>query len=237
MVDKIVEFFGPGLDSLSVADRATIGNMSPEYGATAGFFPVDEKTLSTCGSPGRSRRARGPGGALLPRSRALPRPRRGGAGVHRRSSSSILQRVETSLAGPKRPQDRIPLSKAKSSWREAVQARFAVRRERRRAWRSTSAGERETLRARRGGDCRHHELHQHLQPVRDDRRRAAGPEGGAARPACPGVREDQLRSRAPRWSRSTWTAPGSARTWRRWDSTWWATAARPASATRGRSTR
>src|SRR5271157_197922 len=54
VVDKIVEFFGPGLDSLSVADRATIGNMSPEYGATAGFFPVDQKTIEYLQFTGRS---------------------------------------------------------------------------------------------------------------------------------------------------------------------------------------
>ena len=55
VVDKIVEFFGPGLGSLSVADRATISNMSPEYGATAGFFPVDGRRWSTCVSPGGAR--------------------------------------------------------------------------------------------------------------------------------------------------------------------------------------
>ncbi len=73
VVDKIVEFFGPGLDSLSVADRATISNMSPEYGATAGFFPVDEKTLEYLRFTGRSARACRPGGALLQGAGPVPR--------------------------------------------------------------------------------------------------------------------------------------------------------------------
>ena len=117
VVDKIVEFFGPGLDSLSVADRATISNMSPEYGATAGFFPVDEKTLEYLRFTGRSadlvdlveRYCREQG---IFRGRDTAQP----------DYSAVLEldlaSVETSLAGPKRPQDRIPLSRAKASWRE-----------------------------------------------------------------------------------------------------------------------
>ncbi len=119
VVDKIVEFFGPGLDSLSVADRATIGNMSPEYGATAGFFPVDEKTLEYLRFTGRSadlvdlveRYCRAQGLFL---SADAPQP----------EYSAVLEldlaSVETSLAGPKRPQDRVALSRAKGSWRLAA---------------------------------------------------------------------------------------------------------------------
>ncbi len=119
VVDKIVEFFGPGLASLSVADRATISNMAPEYGATAGFFPVDEKTLEYLRFTGRSaelvdlveRYSREQG---LFRSADAPQPQ----------YSAVLEldlgEVETSLAGPKRPQDRIPLSRAKDSWRQAA---------------------------------------------------------------------------------------------------------------------
>jgi aconitate hydratase len=121
VVDKIVEFFGPGLGSLSVADRATISNMSPEYGATAGFFPVDEKTLEYLKFTGRSpalvdlveRYSREQG---LFRTEDAPQP----------DYSAILEldlaSVESSLAGPKRPQDRIPLSRAKGSWRLAAAA-------------------------------------------------------------------------------------------------------------------
>jgi aconitate hydratase len=119
VVDKIVEFFGTGLASLSVADRATISNMSPEYGATAGFFPVDEKTLEYLRFTGRSpelvdlveRYCRQQG---LFRTTESPQP----------EYSALLEldlaSVETSLAGPKRPQDRIPLSRAKGSWRQAA---------------------------------------------------------------------------------------------------------------------
>jgi aconitate hydratase len=118
VVDKIVEFFGPGLGQLSVADRATIGNMSPEYGATAGFFPVDRQTLEYLAFTGRpaeqvdlvERYCREQG---LFRESQAPQP----------EYSSLLGldlgSVEPSLAGPRRPQDRIPLAKAKGSWRAA----------------------------------------------------------------------------------------------------------------------
>jgi aconitate hydratase len=118
VVDKIVEFFGPGLRNLSVADRATIGNMSPEYGATAGFFPVDRQTLEYLAFTGRpagrvelvERYCREQG---LFREGEAPPPR----------YASVLEldlaTVEPSLAGPRRPQDRIPLAKAKGSWRAA----------------------------------------------------------------------------------------------------------------------
>ena len=118
VVDKIVEFFGPGLGKLSVADRATIGNMSPEYGATAGFFPVDSQTLEYLTFTGRpeeqvelvERYCKEQG---LFRESEAPQP----------EYSSFLEldlgSVEPSLAGPRRPQDRIPLPKAKGSWRAA----------------------------------------------------------------------------------------------------------------------
>ena len=118
VVGKFVEFFGPGLDSLSVADRATIGNMSPEYGATVGFFPVDAQTLRYLEFTGRS-------------SEHLDLVERytKEQGLFRRDDalepeySTVLEldldRVEPSLAGPKRPQDRIPLSKAREAWSAA----------------------------------------------------------------------------------------------------------------------
>jgi aconitate hydratase len=119
VVDKIVEFFGPGLDSLSVADRATIGNMSPEYGATAGFFPVDEKTIEYLQFTGRS-----PELVDLVERYCKEQGMFRGPGAEQPEYSALLEldlsTVETSMAGPKRPQDRIPLSKAKSSWREAA---------------------------------------------------------------------------------------------------------------------
>ncbi len=117
VVDKIVEFFGAGLGALSVADRATIGNMSPEYGATAGFFPVDGKTLEYLRFTGRPPELVD----LVERYCKEQGIFRGTGGEEPRYSAVLefdLGSVETSLAGPKRPQDRVALSRAKSSWRE-----------------------------------------------------------------------------------------------------------------------
>ncbi|MBN1834361.1 MAG: aconitate hydratase AcnA [Spirochaetales bacterium] len=115
VVGKFVEFFGPGLSSLSVADRATIGNMSPEYGATVGFFPVDAQTLSYLQFTGRSaeqldlveRYTKEQG---LFRRDDAPEP------AYAAVLELDLGQVEPSLAGPRRPQDRIPLSGARQAW-------------------------------------------------------------------------------------------------------------------------
>ncbi len=108
VVDKFVEFYGPGLSALGLADRATIANMAPEYGATVGFFPVDAETLRYLQRTGRSketvelveRYTREQG---LFRTDATPDPE---------FTSTIeldLASIEPSLAGPKRPQDMVPL--------------------------------------------------------------------------------------------------------------------------------
>jgi aconitate hydratase len=118
VVDKIVEYFGPGLASLSVADRATISNMSPEYGATAGYFPVDGKTLEYLAFTGRSP-------DLLDlverycKEQGLFREEGAAQPEYNAVLDLDLSRVEPSLAGPKRPQDRVLLSAAKSSWKAA----------------------------------------------------------------------------------------------------------------------
>jgi aconitate hydratase len=119
VVDKIVEFYGPGLASLSVADRATISNMAPEYGATAGYFPVDAKTLEYLRFTGR------PAELLdlverYTKEQGLFRTPGAADPQYGRSVELDLSTVETSMAGPKRPQDRITLAKAKGSWREVV---------------------------------------------------------------------------------------------------------------------
>jgi len=121
VVGKIVEYFGPGLSSLSVADRATIGNMSPEYGATAGFFPVDSETLKYLAFTGRKaeqldlveRYTKEQG---LFRTDQTPQPQ------YTHVLELDLTTVEPSLAGPKRPQDRIPLSDARKAWLEVAKA-------------------------------------------------------------------------------------------------------------------
>ena len=119
VVEKIVEFLGPGLPSLSVADRATIANMAPEYGATAGFFPVDDKTLGYLRDTGRDadlvdlveRYCREQG---LFRDESAVQPE------YAELLELDLGTVEPSVAGPRRPQDRIPLSRTRGSWREAA---------------------------------------------------------------------------------------------------------------------
>ena len=119
VVGKFVEYFGDGLAGLSVADRATLGNMSPEYGATCGFFPVDELTLDYLRLTGRSAGARRARRGLLQGEPALARARR----VHpstRRWSSSTSATSSRRSPGPRRPQDRVPLGRAKESFREAL---------------------------------------------------------------------------------------------------------------------
>ncbi len=119
VVGKFVEFYGLGLSTLSLADRATIANMAPEYGATMGFFPVDDETLNYLRLSGRSdahvalveayTKAQG-----LFRTDATPDP------VFTDSLELDLGTVEPSLAGPRRPQDRVPLSKAAVMYRESL---------------------------------------------------------------------------------------------------------------------
>src|SRR5689334_22155355 len=109
VVGRFVEFYGPGLDALSLADRATIANMSPEYGATCGFFPIDERTIEYLELTGRKPErialvevyARVQG---LWRDATAPEP------VFTDTLELDMGSVEPSLAGPKRPQDRIPLT-------------------------------------------------------------------------------------------------------------------------------
>jgi aconitate hydratase len=121
VVEKFVEFFGPGLAEMTLADRATIANMAPEYGATCGFFPIDDETLAYLRRTGRSpaevalveRYAKEQG---LFRSAATPEP------VFSDTLSLDLATVEPSLAGPKRPQDRVPLAAMKSAFRTALTA-------------------------------------------------------------------------------------------------------------------
>jgi aconitate hydratase len=124
VVGKFVEFYGTGLSSLPLADRATIGNMAPEYGATMGFFPTDEETLKYLRLSGRPdhhvalveayTKEQG-----LFRTDATPDP------LFSDSLELDLATVEPSLAGPKRPQDRVPLSKSKTMYREALQSDLA----------------------------------------------------------------------------------------------------------------
>jgi len=130
VVGKFVEFYGTGLSSLSLPDRATIANMAPEYGATMGFFPVDAETLSYLRFTGRTEarvrlveeytKAQG-----IFRTDATPDP------MYTDKLELDLATVEATLAGPKRPQDRVPLRQSKASFEKslegAAQKHVAVR--------------------------------------------------------------------------------------------------------------
>jgi len=119
VVGKFVEFFGPGLSSLALADRATIGNMSPEYGATCAIFPVDQVTLQYLRFTGRSEERVALVEAYMKEqglfhSASSPDP------IFNDTLSLDLSTVEPSIAGPRRPQDRIRLSDARRAFREAL---------------------------------------------------------------------------------------------------------------------
>jgi aconitate hydratase len=123
VVGKFVEFYGPGVGALSLEDRATIGNMAPEYGATCGFFPIDEETLRYLTDTARDKdhvalvaayaKAQG-----LYHTKSVPDP------VFTDTLSLDLATVEPSLAGPKRPQDRVPLSNVKAGFTESMDREF-----------------------------------------------------------------------------------------------------------------
>ncbi len=119
VVGKFVEFYGPGLSQLSLPDRATVANMAPEYGATMGFFPVDQETLNYLSLTGRGedtielveRYAKEQG---LFRTDETPDP------VYSDTLELDMSTVEPSLAGPRRPQDRVPLRDMKLAARDAI---------------------------------------------------------------------------------------------------------------------
>ena len=123
VVGRFVEFYGPGLDSMPVANRATIANMAPEYGATCGFFPVDRQTLAYLELTGRPPE-------LIEAVEQYTRLQ----GMWRDDSREIVYSsaleldmgcIEPSLAGPRRPQDRIALSEMKEQWRRDLDSTFA----------------------------------------------------------------------------------------------------------------
>ncbi|MCH7989927.1 MAG: aconitate hydratase AcnA, partial [Planctomycetes bacterium] len=123
VVGKFVEFYGPGLDRMSLPDRATLANMAPEYGATMGFFPVDDETLRYLQRTGRTadevdlveRYYKEQG---MFRTADSPEPR------FSSTSGLDMSSVKPSLAGPKRPQDRILLSDMKQQWQKDLSDTF-----------------------------------------------------------------------------------------------------------------
>ena len=274
VVGKFVEYYGHGLDGLPLADRATIGNMSPEYGATCGFFPVDAETIRYLRLTGRPDERIALVEAYCKENGLWHEPDE--PPTYSQVVELDLSTVEPSLAGPRRPQDRVPLREAKQAFLDAlptfgvdygnahdeamaetfpasdppsdtapgstpaeegaivsVAPRLVL------AERPARAGDarRRDVRARPrlGRDRGDHVLHEHVQPGRHGRRRAAGEEGRRARPRAQAVGEVEPRARLEgrhavlREGRAHAVPRGSSASTRS------ATAARPASGTRGRS--
>lgn len=126
VVSKFVEFFGPGVSNMRLADRATIGNMAPEYGATMGFFPIDAETLQYLRRTGRTDAEvelveRYTKEQQLFRHDDSPPPQ------FHKILSLDLSTVVPSMAGPKRPQDLVPLAEMKDSFRKSLTAPIAER--------------------------------------------------------------------------------------------------------------
>ena len=277
VVGKFVEFYGPGVSVLPLANRATIGNMSPEFGSTIAVFPIDEETIKYLKLTGRSEEQ-----LALVEAYAKEQGLWHDPDAEPRFSEKLeldLATVVPSLAGPKRPQDRVSLSDAKESFRIALadyvdesgeengydEARRRVLPRLRRARRNGATarppphdarqragtgpsgrpeqpgpghpGRRHGVRARprRGHHRGDHVVHQHLEPVGDDRRGAAGQEGRREGPAAQAVGQDHAGARARRSSPTTTRSPASRRTSTSSASTSSATAAPPASATPARS--
>jgi aconitate hydratase len=123
VVGKFVEFFGPGLAGLTIADRATLGNMSPEYGATCGFFPIDDDTLDYLRGTARPE-ARVALVAAYAKAQGMYRTKNMPDPVFTDVLKLELGSVEPSLAGPKRPQDRVSLKEVRSGFAAAMDKEF-----------------------------------------------------------------------------------------------------------------
>ena len=231
VVGRFVEFYGPGLDSMTLADRATIANMAPEYGATCGFFPVDQRTLDYLELTGREADRI-----------ALVKAYAQAQGLWRDAvdARAVVHRHARARHGDDRAVAR--RAQAAAGPRAAERGRRPVQR---RARATPTSKHKRPARAGRGrgfrprqrrrGDRRDHQLHQHLQPVGAGRRRPRRPQGARQGPAAASRGSRPASRRAARWSPIISTQAGSAKISTRSASTSSATAARPASAIRGRS--
>ena len=214
VVGKFVEFFGPGLHNLPLADRATIANMAPEYGATCGIFPVDHETLKYLRLSGRPEELVALVEAYY-KEQGLFHTENTPEAEYTHVLDLDLATIEPSIAGPKRPQDRVPLSKAarvvRTGAAQPAQAGAARSSEARSRWEAEGgraagmdsqqdsvAGARSAqwrTESRQRGHRRHHQLHQHFESFGADRRRPAGQEGSRERPDRSRLGEDFARSR------------------------------------------
>ena len=235
VVGKFVEYFGPGLQDLPLADRATIANMAPEYGATCGIFPIDKESLRYLKLTGRSDEQIALVEAYA-REQGLFHDANTPSAEYSELLSLDLSTVEPSLAGPKRPQDRVVLSQAGASFEKALpslikppkpgsaaaeagpttnEARWvqeggnpaAVGVEDPKVEEHVSANAAQSLQARQCCDCRHHVLHEYIESVGDDCGRLAGKKGDRKRPLHTAVGEDVARA----WLESRDRLPRSRR--------------------------
>jgi aconitate hydratase len=161
VVGKFVEFYGAGLSALSVADRATIANMAPEYGATIGFFPVDDGTLNICACRTATRTCRA-GRSVFEGADAVPHRRHEGSGFLRHAGTRSGERGAVD-GRPEAPAGSLTLPQVKKNFSDAFKdasRRRSQDRDRRRGARWE----------RRGGDRGHHQLHQHVESIGDDGR-------------------------------------------------------------------
>ena len=179
VVGKFVEFFGPGLDNLTIEDRATIGNMAPEYGATCGFFPVDDDTIDYPDqdrAQGGSRRA---GEGLRQGAGHVPHQDHVRSGVHRRDEA----RARLGRAFARRPE--APAGpRAAEGGEERLRDRDGqgIQQGKRDDQALPGRGAQARHRSRRRGDRGDHVLHQHVEPERDGGGRPARQEGGREGP-------------------------------------------------------
>ena len=120
VVGKFVEFYGAGLANLPLADRATIGNMSPEFGSTCAIFPIDAETLRYLEFSGRPEGADRARRGVRQGAGAVARRELRGADLHDKIELDLAE-VVPSIAGPKRPQDRVSLTEAKAAFRMALE--------------------------------------------------------------------------------------------------------------------
>ena len=182
-------------------------NMAPEYGATCGFFPVDEETLRYLTLHRPRPRAHRPGRGLRQGPGHVARCGHAGPGLHRQPGARPRHGRALASPGPSGPQDQVRCPRRpRPSTRMPSRTTGTP-------GRSVRCRSRQQLRAsaRRRGDRRDHQLHQHLQPQRPGRRRPGRPEGARAGPDGQALGQDLASRRAPRWSPTTWR-PRACRT-------------------------
>ena len=184
VVGKFVEFFGPGVSNMTLADRATIGNMAPEYGATMGFFPVDDETLELPAPHRPHRRPKSSWSSATTKEQGCSAPTTDPTPTF---TKTAVARSGHGRAEPGRA-EAAARSRAAGGHEDVVSQSRCGRRSPSAASRSTTPALRRTAnvadnghstddRPRRRRHRRHHQLHEHQQSVGDARRRPAGQEG------------------------------------------------------------